>query len=353
MYAKMIQITPAIHLYRERLLPTSGSVVARVSQKVTPNDVVAEASLPSRHLLIDVARAFGMANVQAAEELIKRKVGETIAENDLLAETGGVFSRMIRSKAAGKIVSISNGQILIETRSETINLKANYAGTIQKILPNHGVIIETNCALIQGAWGNNKLVSGNMVCKSMSQSGEIEVNSLDVNTRGAILVGGTCLEEKTLDLAASLPVAGMILGTIPAALREQALKQTYPILLTDGFGKNGMNESAWRLLSANNGHEITLNATFNEDGNENSPEILIALSEQAAEAATASRLTRGQLVRIHTAPFQGKTGVIEKVLPGLTSLGNGLRVCAASVIVDNKERNIIPIANLDVIGFAS
>jgi hypothetical protein len=36
----------------------------------------------------------------------------------------------------------------------------------------------------------------------------------------------------------------------------------------------------------------------------------------------------------------------------LTALPNGLRVCAASVIMDNKERKIIPIFNLDVIGFA-
>jgi hypothetical protein len=36
MYTRMTQITPATHQYRERLLPISGMVVARVNQKVNP-----------------------------------------------------------------------------------------------------------------------------------------------------------------------------------------------------------------------------------------------------------------------------------------------------------------------------
>ncbi len=351
MYTRMTQITSATHQYRERLLPTSGTVVARMNQKVNPNDVVAEVSLPSRHILIDVVKAFGLGNPQLAEPLIKRNVGETVAKNDLLAETGGVFSRMIRCQVEGKIVSINDGQILIETQSQMISLKANYTGTIQKIIPNRGVVIEMNCSLVQGAWGNNKLVSGNIVCKSLNQSSEIEVNSLDLTARDMILLGGTCTNAKIIEMAAALPVAGMILGTMPAYLRELALKQPYPILLVDGFGKTGMNQPAWKLLTEKNSSEITLNAEFSDNDGENRPEIVIALSEEIEENGTTARLSSGQLVRIHTAPFLGKTGVIEKILPGLTTLGNGLRVCAASVIVDNKERNIIPVANLDVIGF--
>lgn len=353
MYTRMTQITPAIHLFRERLLPVNGTVVARVGQKVNPNDVVAEVTLPSRHALVDVVRTLGLPNAQAAEALIKRDAGETVALNDLLAETGGVFSRMIRSKAAGKIVSISNGQILIETQNESKELKANYSGSISKVIPNRGVVIETNCALVQGVWGNGKLFSASLMVKSLNQSAEIEINSLDVSIRGTLLLGGVCTDAKALDLAATLPVGGLILGSMPAALRETALKQPYPILLIDGFGKGGMNEPAWKLLSANKGREATLNAEFQGAESEGRPEVLIPLADEAEEANSAARLTRGQLVRIHTAPLFGKTGVVEKILPGMTPLNNGIRVCAASVIVDNKERKIVPVANLDVIGFTS
>lgn len=353
MYTRMTQITHAIHLFRERLLPINGVVVARVGQKVNPNDVVAEVSLPARHDLIDVVRIFGLPNAQAATALIKRKVGESVEKNDLLAETGGMFSRMIRCQTPGKIVSINNGQILIETQSETLSLRANYAGVISKVIANRGVEIEINCLLVQGAWGNHKLTNSNLVIKSSNQNSEIEVNSLDVNIRGMILLGGTCSDAKILDLAATLPVGGMILGTMPAALRDIAMKQPYPILLVDGFGRTGMNERAWKMLTANKSRELTLNAQFKGSESDDRPEVLIPLSDEAQESNTAARLTRGQLVRIHTAPMMGKIGVVEKVLPGLTPLNNGLRVCAASVIVDNKERNIIPVANLDVIGFTS
>ena len=353
MYTRMTQINPAIHLFRERLLPINGAVVARVGQKVNPNDVVAEVSLPARHDLVDVVRIFGLPSAQAATALIKRKVGETVAQNDLLAETGGLFSRMIRCQTPGKIVSINNGQILIETQSETLNLKANYAGVVSKVIANRGVEIEINCLLVQGAWGNHKLTNSNLIIKSSDQRSEIEVNSLDVNIRGMILLGGTCNDAKILDLAATLPIGGMILGTMPAALRENAIKQPYPILLVDGFGREGMNERAWKLLAANKSRELTLNAQFKGSESDDRPEVLIPLSDEAQESNSATRLTRGQLVRIHAAPLMGKIGIVEKVLPGLTQLNNGLRVCAASVMVDNKERIIIPVSNLDVIGFTS
>jgi hypothetical protein len=299
---------------------------------------MAEVNLPSRHVLIDVVRAFGLGNPQLAEPLIKRKVGETVAKNDLLAETGGIFSRMIRCQVEGKIVSIDNGQILIESQNQTLSLKANYSGTVQKIIPNRGVEIEMNCALVQGAWGNNRLTSGNIVCKSQTASSEIEVNSLDLTARDMILVGGTILNAKLFELAAALPVAGMILGSMPASLRETALKQPYPILLVDGFGKTGMNQPAWKLLTAKNSSEITLNAEFSDNTGETRPEIVIALQEEIEENGNSARLSSGQTVRIHTAPFMGKVGVIDKILPVLTTLSNGLRVCAASVIVDKKKK---------------
>lgn len=353
MYVRMTQITPAIRLHRNRFLPIIGTVLVRQGQKVNSSDIVAEASLPSRHLLVDVVRAFGLSNPKLAESMIKRKAGESIGENDILAESLGLFIKIIRMTEPGKIISIRNGQVLIETKTETLSLKANYSGIISGVFNNRGVVIETSGALIQGAWGNGKTAVGHLFCKAESKSSELEFNSLDINARGAIIVGGVCTNPEIFSIASTLPIAGMIIGTIPASLQEYALKQSYPVLIVDGFGQSGMNSLAWKLLSTNNNHEITLNASFPEALNESRPEALISLTEEIEKESTASLFTKGQLVRIHTAPFMGQTGTVEKILPGLTTLTNGLRVCAVSVIVDNKERKTIPIANLDVIGFTN
>ena len=49
MYPQMTQIHPLTLIRRNRLLPVPGEVSVRPGQKVKPTDVVAEASIPSRH----------------------------------------------------------------------------------------------------------------------------------------------------------------------------------------------------------------------------------------------------------------------------------------------------------------
>ena len=353
MNTSLTQTTPSIRLRRSRLLPVAGVVLVRQGQKVNSGDVVAEASLPSRHALIDVVRVLGLSGPKAAEAIIQRKAGETLGENDIIAETGGLFSRVIRTPAPGKIISIRDGQVLIETQSNALSLKANYSGIIAEVINDRGVVIETTGALIQGAWGNGKSAIGPLLCKAESKTTELTSASLEVTARGAIIAGGCLNNPEIFSMAATLPVAGLIVGTLPAALRVEALAQEYPILVIDGFGQSGLNHPAWKLLSVYNNREVTLNAVLWNHQTSERPEALIALPAEDEVAKEPQRFTSGQLVRIHSHPFLGQTGVIEKQLPGLTMLPNGLRVAAASIIMDNKERKIIPLANLDGIGFTN
>ena len=113
-----------------------------------------------------------------------------------------------------------------------------------------------------------------------------------------------------------------------------------------------MNFAALKYLSQYNNHELTLNAGIEEDSFSQKPEVIIDASVDEQTPTISSRVTSGQMVRIHTTPFLGQVGTVEKILPGLTTLPNGLRVSAASVIMVNRERKTIPVYNLDVIGFA-
>jgi hypothetical protein len=140
---------------------------------------------------------------------------------------------------------------------------------------------------------------------------------------------------------------------MPASMRGVALAQPYPVLIIDGFGNTGMNSASWKLLFEQANKEIIVNAESTRGVAPTKPEALVCAPVDDKNIASAKMFTTGQQVRIHAAPNIGQTGRIEKILPGTVTLVNGLKVTAASIIMDNNERKTIPVANLDVIGFTS
>jgi len=124
MYPQMTQIHPLTLISRDRLLPVPGEINVRPGQKVNPCDVVAQASIPSRHYLVDVGRVLGAQNADAAEKLITRKTGDLLEKNDIIAETGGMFSRVIRTPGPGEDRIHTQGQSIDRSRKRSDQAKS-------------------------------------------------------------------------------------------------------------------------------------------------------------------------------------------------------------------------------------
>jgi hypothetical protein len=349
MHATVTQIHALTKIRRIRRLPVSGNILVRVGQKVTTNEYLAEALMPSQHYLIDVFRALGLRSTVDADKLIERKVGDQVEKNDIIAETGGVFSKVLRTPYSGKIVSIKSGQVLIETRVDKIGIKAGFSGSVSEIIKDRGAVIETNGLLIQGVWGNDQIGFGPLLIDTYAVEKELTSASLSLTSRGTIVVAAYCANEDIFTLAGSLPVSGLILGSMLPDLIPVAMKQNYPIIVLEGFGRTGINEFAKQLLITNAQREVSINAAKWDRFTGVHPEIIISLPAIGDAYREEVDFSLGQIVRVHTSPYLGQVGSIERVADGLETLPNGIRTAATSIKFVNNEKAVVPFANMDII----
>jgi len=351
MLAPVLHILPLTTIVRERLLPVAGKVNAHMNQRVNPTDVIAEASFAREHVLLDVARTFGV-SANAADRMIKVKEGDRLTQGTLVAEGTGLFPRSIKSPRAGRVMIAGSGQILMEAGDTRIELRAGLPGIVTQVISERGVVIRTAGALVQGVWGNGRIDNGLMVSLLEKPDDILTADRLDVSLRGSVILGGHVRDIETLKIAAELPVRGLIISSLPSSLITTAYQMRYPILVMEGFGVLPMNSAAFKLLTTNNKREATVNAEHLDRYSANRPEVIIPLpiSNEPPEPNNYEAFAVGQQVRMRRPPNAGMIGTISNLRAGLSLLPSGLRASAADVRLENGENVLVPLVNLEVVG---
>jgi hypothetical protein len=259
----------------------------------------------------------------------------------------------MRAPSDGRIVYIKQGQILLQKSESPFELNAGYAGVVSELIADRGVEIEISGALIQGVWGNGQVEYGTMHVTTDDPGQIFKLDRVDVSLRGAILVGSHLKDGEALNAMADIPVRGLILGSMPAALIPTAKKIPYPILLTEGFGQIAMNIAAFRLFSTNTGREVSLNAETFDPYEGSRPEAIIPLpiSGKPGIPPLPRVYAPNQRVRVVRAPYTSRVGVIQAILPGMYNFSNGVVASAAEVRLDNGEQVVVPLASLEVLEY--
>ena len=348
MLASVNHILGLTNIQRRRYLPINGSVLVRVGQKVSATDVVAEAQIATRHMLLDIRRSMGGATSAEADRSIVRQEGEKLQPGDVIAEGKGMFSRVVRAPIACKIAMIAGGRVLLEVESKPLQVQAGLPGVVTELIPERGVVIEANGALIQGAWGNGRIGEGLMIPILHSPDEEMTSESLEVSLRGSIVVAGHCSQVKALRAAADLFLNGLVLASITSDLLLIAARMEYPIMVLEGFGRIPMNDAAYQLITTSEKRDAAINTAFNPSFGTH-PELILPLPAYGEAAISTTTFAPNQTVRIQGDPYQGKIGVLVQIRPGLTVLPNGLRAPAADVRLEKDIQVTIPLANLEVI----
>lgn len=351
MQAPVNHIVGFANIVRERLLPVKGDTLVRLNQKVSSNDVVAEARFAREHVLLDVARILHV-HPGIADRLIKCKLDDRLTAGAEIAAGKGLFPRTVIVPREGRVVAVGGGQVLMEVGETKIELRAGIPGVVIEIVPDRGVVIQTSGALIQGVWGNGRIDAGQLINLAESPDGVLTAGRLDVSLRGAVILGGMVKDAETLKVAGELPVRGLILSSIYPSLIQQAREMRYPIVAIDGFGPMPMNSVAYKLLSTNVKRDVTVNAEAYDRYTGARPEVIIPLpiSSEAPELHEVETFAPGLQVRLRRPPALGMIGSIVTVKPGLTVLPSGLRAPAAEVKLENGETVVAPLVNLEVVG---
>lgn len=350
MWAHRLSILPVTSIIRKRTLPIPGTVLVKLNQRVTATEVIAEAIIPRSHLYFNVARSLGLSPLAAAKAT-RVRTGEQVAQNAVLAESSGLFSRQIRTPKAGRVILASDGEILIEVESTTLPLLAGLPGVVTQVIPSLGAIIQTNGALIQGVFGNGRVDTGLLINLMEREGDVIEASRLDLSFRGAILLAGQCRDAQVLRNAAEIPVRGLILSSLPPNLIPLALQMKYPILVTDGLWPTPMNPLAFKLLSSHARREITLNAQFYNRRQGIRPEIVIPLPvSPEAKEDEVQVFAPGQMVYVLRAPYTGQIGQLVNLLPEPVNFPGGISASAAEVRLENGEQVLVPLANMQIVG---
>lgn len=351
MLAPVIHVLPLATITRERTLPVAGKVNAHVNQRVNPTDVIAEANFAREHVLLDVARTFGV-SANAADKMIKVNPGDRVMQGALVADSGGLIPRSIKAPRAGRVMVVGSGQVLMEVGDTRVELRAGLPGLVIQVLPERGVVIRTAGALIQGVWGNGHIDNGLMVNLMQKPDEVLSAERLDVSLRGSVILGGHVRDIETLRAAAELPVRGLILSSLLSPLIVSAYQMRYPIIVMEGFGAMPMNSAAFRLLTTNDRREVTVNAEHFDRYHGNRPEVIIPLpvSTEPPEPNSFETFAVGQTVHLRRPPNAGMIGTLSNLPAGLSLLPSGLRTPSAEVKLENGETLLVPLVNLEVVG---
>lgn len=350
MSANVANIHPFTMIRRERMLPIPGRITVRKGQQVSATDVVAEAFLSPQYILLDIAKGLGVSS-KKADGYLQCKVGMQVIAGDILAGPVGFAKRVLRAPKDGKVIVASGGQIFIEVKSAPFELKAGLPGIILELVDDRGVVIESTGSLVQGVWGNGLIDFGLLFVLASTAEERLAAHKLTVNMKGSVVLAGVCDDIEVIKAATELPLRGLILGGLHPSLVQEALKAPFPILVIDGIGNFPMNSVAFKLLASNEKREVNIKAEAWDKQTGNRPEVVIPLpaGEDMPKPRQSVDYMPGQQVKIIRAPYAGKVAKLMDIRSGITIFPSGISGVAGEVQLENGDRALLPLVNLEVL----
>ncbi|MCP4426210.1 MAG: hypothetical protein GY803_17100 [Chloroflexi bacterium] len=348
-YTRSTIIAPLTRIRRERLLPSGGTVFAKVGQEVSPVQAVARMPLKMDFQIVPVCKLLGISPDELAKHILVSK-GDAVSQGDPLVAKRGLGRKAFVSPVEGTVYAVVNGRIIFRQVSDFVELRALVHGRVVNRVANRGIVLEINGSRIQAVWDSGKEGFGAIHVAAKTAVAPLTTNQLKEEITNRVLVTGKITQAETLETAQRAGVSGLIAGSITADLIPAARAVNYPVFAANGIGEQGMTPQIFQLLQESEARDVAL---FNSPPNHSGvrPEIIIPLEAVPGEdlPPVGRPLAPGQTVRILRPPFENRVGVVAHLHKHSQTTSIGIKAYGADIKLPDGRLVFAPIANLDAI----
>jgi hypothetical protein len=366
-YTPGLRVTAHARVRRERRLPLRGKVLVALGDAVAPDTVVARTELPGNLQTLNLAGRLGQDPSKVAGALLA-PIGTSVRRGDILASGSSLFglvNHRVEAPVDGVVESVSTvtGQLLLREPPIPVEVNAYVAGRVASVIPDEGVMVETEGAFLQGIFGVGGETFGPLVCGVSGPAQELRAVDLREEHRGRVVIGGAWVDFHTLARARELGVAAVVVGGFDDADLRKLLGRDlgvaitgsedlgFTLVITEGFGHMPMAARTWRLLEQHQGAVASVSGATQIRAGVMRPEILVPRPADAAageEPHAEGGLETGALVRIIRQPHFGRLGRVVELPRELQPLETEARVRVLVVeLADGEGRAVVPRANVE------
>lgn len=368
-YIPGLKVSEYSLIQKKRILPLKGEVIVKEGDFVEPDTVVAQTFLPGRVETVNVAGILSV-DPKDVEMFMKKKVGESFSEGEILAESKGffgLFRTQIKAPFDGTLENISRitGQVILRATPIPVQVKAYIPGVVKEVFPQEGVLVETKAVFIQGIFGLGGERHGKIKMLCSSPREPLNIDRIDETCRGHIIVGGSFISAEAINKAEKMGVTGIVVGGLDAKDLVDYLGYdigvaitgseniNLTLVVTEGFGEIPMAERTFRLLSKYDGKEASINGATQIRAGVIRPEVIIRQEHGHGEAVEQRMeikgLEEGAMVRVIRVPYFGRIGKIVALPPELQKLESETHARVCELEFADGTRAVVPRANIEML----
>lgn len=324
-----LKVTERTIVQKDRRLPLEGEVTVKVGDMVRADDIVARTELPGKVYPVNVANQLGV-DPDRLRELMKLRVGDTVAEGQVIAATPGfmgLFKAESRAVVSGTIESVSSitGEVIIQANPIPVQVDAYINGRVVEVIAGEGCVVQATASLVQGIFGLGGEVKANIINAVKDPTAVLDPSRLSAEMAGKIVVGGAYITLAALRRAIELGVVGLVTGGFDYDEIKELLgyevgvaitggeRFGLSLIVTEGFGQIQMAPATFALLTSKEGQRASINGATQIRAGVIRPEVVITHDQDMAPAEKwvppePKGIAIGDQIRGIRAPYFGNLG---------------------------------------------